>query len=151
MRIVAQRVSQASVAVEGERIAEIGPGLLLLVGVTGTDTDADARYLAGKVANLRIFRDDQQRMNRSVMECGYPVLVVSQFTLYGDVRKGRRPSFVDAAEPVLAARLIEELSARLGETGIAVHQGRFGADMAVSLVNDGPVTLWLDSEILRSP
>jgi D-tyrosyl-tRNA(Tyr) deacylase len=150
MRILAQRVAEASVTVAGERIAEIGPGLLLLVGVThGDDADA-ARYLAGKVANLRIFHDDEGKMNLSVLECGHAVLVVSQFTLYGDARKGRRPSFVHAAPPEIAEPLVEVLTAELRALGLAVQTGRFGAEMAVGLVNDGPVTLWLDTAELRA-
>ena len=149
MRALVQRVSEASVKVGEERIAEIGPGLLLLVGVTHDDDAEAARYLAGKVANLRIFHDDEGKMNRSALECRYAALVVSQFTLYGDARKGRRPSFVHAAPPDLAEPLVETLAGELRALGLAVQTGRFGAEMAVGLVNDGPVTLWLDTAELR--
>ena len=118
MRAVIQRVSSAAVDVAGERVAEIGPGLLILIGVTHGDTEADARLLAGKVANLRIFADQNGKMNRSALECGYPAIAVSQFTLYGDTRKGRRPSFIDAAAPDVAAPLIERLADEMRAAGL---------------------------------
>lgn len=150
MRVLLQRVASASVRVEGEVIASIGRGLLLLVGVTDGDGDAEVEYLASKVANLRIFPDDEGRMNRSVVDIGGAVLVVSQFTLYADVRKGRRPSFIRAAAPDDAEPLVERFAGALEGHGPPVQSGRFGAEMAVELVNDGPVTIWLDSEVLAS-
>jgi D-tyrosyl-tRNA(Tyr) deacylase len=149
LRALAQRVSSAAVDVGGERIAEIGAGLLVLVGVTHGDTEDDARLLGGKLANLRIFADEQGKMNRSVSEAGGAALVVSQFTLYADTRKGRRPSFINAATPDSAAPLVDLLAQTLRDAGIRVDAGRFGAEMAVSLVNDGPVTIWLDTAELR--
>ncbi len=146
MRILLQRVRQAAVEVDGETIARIGPGVLLLVGVTHTDTEAEARYLAQKVAHLRIFEDEAGKMNRSLLDVGGAALVVSQFTLYADTRKGRRPSFVHAAGPEHAAPLVERFAARLAAHGVPVQQGRFGAYMQVHLTNDGPVTLWLERE-----
>lgn len=145
MRIVVQRVASASVAVGGETVGAIGRGLLLLVGVTHDDTEADAKWMADKIAGLRIFEDDAGKMNRSVLDVGGSILSVSQFTLYGDCRKGKRPSFMEAARPEQAEPLYERLNALLREQGLAVETGRFGAMMAVSLVNDGPVTLILDT------
>jgi D-tyrosyl-tRNA(Tyr) deacylase len=151
VRVLVQRVRRASVAVDGVPIAEIGRGLVLLVGVTHDDTDADAAFLAGKTANLRIFDDDAGNLNRSALDLladdpgRVAMLVVSQFTLYGDTRKGRRPSFVRAAPPEVAAPLVERFAAALRELGLTVERGRFGAEMAVELVNDGPVTIWLDT------
>lgn len=149
MRAVVQRVSSAAVDVGGERVAEIGPGLLALVGVTHEDSEAEAALIASKIANLRIFPDDEGKLNRSALDCGHEVLVVSQFTLYGDARKGRRPSFIRAAGPELAAPLVERVAAELRALGLRVQTGRFGAEMAVCLVNDGPVTIWLDTVDLR--
>jgi D-tyrosyl-tRNA(Tyr) deacylase len=151
VRVLVQRVRRASVAVDGVPIAEIGRGLVLLVGVTHDDTDADAAFLAGKTANLRIFDDDAGNLNRSALDLladdpgRVAMLVVSQFTLYGDTRKGRRPSFVRAAPPEVAAPLVERFAAALRKLGLTVERGRFGAEMAVELVNDGPVTIWLDT------
>lgn len=150
MRIVVQRVREAAVEVAGERVAAIGPGLLLLVGVTDGDSEDDARYLAGKVANLRIFSDQDGKMNLSAIDSGFSALVVSQFTLYGDVRKGRRPSFINAAPPEVAEPLVDRVADELGKLGLETQSGHFGAEMAVSLVNDGPVTIWMDSAELRS-
>ena len=145
MRVVLQRVKSASVTVEGERISEIGPGLLLLVGVATGDGEAEAQWLANKVAGLRIVADDEGRMNRSVVESGGEVLAVSQFTLLGDARKGRRPSFAGAAPPEAAEPLFDLFCERLREAGVrAVETGRFGAMMDVALVNDGPVTIVLE-------
>lgn len=138
-------MSRASVAVSGVTISEIGKGLLVLVGVTHDDVAADARALAAKIADLRIFRDDAGLMNRSVIDVGGGVLVVSQFTLYGDVRKGRRPSFVDAATPEWAEPLVEQVIDGIRHRGIPVHAGRFRASMEVELVNDGPVTLLVET------
>ncbi|MDQ3225977.1 MAG: D-aminoacyl-tRNA deacylase [Chloroflexota bacterium] len=150
MRVLVQRVSQARVTVAGETTGEIGPGFLLLVGVTLDDTEAEADLLARKVANLRIFADDAGNLNRSALDllaAGAPVgmLVVSQFTLYADCRKGRRPSFVEAAPPAVAAPLVDRFGAELRALGLLVATGRFGAEMQIALVNDGPVTIWLDT------
>ena len=144
MRIVLQRVSHARVTVEGRVTGEIGPGLLLLVGFTEGDGDAELAWMAEKVVGLRIFNDDEGKMNRSLDEVGGALLVVSQFTLYGDVRKGRRPSFVTAARPEVAIPLYERFVERLRGTGLRVETGEFGAMMDVELVNDGPVTLVLE-------
>jgi D-aminoacyl-tRNA deacylase len=142
MIAVVQRVTQASVTVEGAVVGAIGPGLLVLLGVHTTDTEAEADGLARKVAGLRLFADDAGRMNRSVADTGGGVLVVSQFTLYGDVQKGFRPSFVAAAPPEIAEPLYERFAAQVGaHLGRPVATGRFGAMMQVALVNDGPVTL----------
>jgi len=146
MRAVVQRVSRASVTVAGEVLGEIGPGLLVLLGVGPEDGPAEVDWLARKVAGLRILEDEAGRMNRSVLDSGGGVLVVSQFTLYGDCSRGRRPSFIGAAAPGLAEPLYEAFCEAVAAQGVAVvARGRFGADMAVSLVNDGPVTLILDS------
>jgi D-tyrosyl-tRNA(Tyr) deacylase len=146
MRAVVQRVSSASVTVEGERVGEIDRGLLVLLGVAPTDGPAQVAWLAGKVVHLRIFPDDEGKMNRSVVDVGGGVLVVSQFTLYGDVRKGKRPSFVGAAAPDLAEPLYERFCDAVAAEGVGrVGRGRFGAHMDVALVNDGPVTLILDT------
>jgi D-tyrosyl-tRNA(Tyr) deacylase len=144
MRIVLQRVSRARVTVEGRATGEIGPGLLLLVGFTDGDSEDALAWMADKVAGLRIFADDEGKMNRSVQEIGGGLLVVSQFTLYGDTRKGRRPSFIDAARPEIAIPLYERFVDLLRATGLPVGTGEFGAMMDVELVNDGPVTLILE-------
>lgn len=149
MRAVVQRVASASVEVTGERIAEIGPGLLVLAAATHGDGEVEARLLASKIANLRIFADADGKMNRSALDAGASVLLVSQFTLYGDARKGRRPSFIAAAAPEIAEPLIAFMASELRASGLAVETGRFGAEMAVALVNDGPVTIWLDTVELR--
>ncbi len=148
MRAVVQRVSEASVSVDGENIAVIGPGLLVLLGVEQQDGPRDVRYLVEKVIGLRVFADAQGLMNLSVVDRGGAVLVVSQFTLLGDVRRGRRPSFIAAADPELANQLYESFCCELSSSGIDVGQGRFQADMQVALVNDGPVTILLDSRKL---
>ncbi len=148
MRAVVQRVSRAKVTVAGEVTGEIGPGLLVLLGVAQTDTEAAAECLAEKVAGLRIFEDDAGKMNRSVAEAGGAVLVVSQFTLYGDVRRGKRPSFDAAARPEQARRLYEYFVQRLRAAGLRCESGRFQEMMDVELVNSGPVTILLDSEKL---
>ncbi|MCM3701572.1 D-aminoacyl-tRNA deacylase [Paenibacillus macerans] len=145
MKIVAQRCRQARVTVEGETIGSIGEGLMLLVGVTHEDTERDAAYLAEKIAGLRIFEDEAGKMNLSVMDVGGAILSVSQFTLYGDCRNGKRPSFTAAARPETAEPLYERFNALLREKGLTVETGKFGADMDVELVNWGPVTLILDS------
>jgi D-tyrosyl-tRNA(Tyr) deacylase len=149
MRILVQRVTEASVRVDKSVIGEIGPGLLLFVGIRDGDSAEEATMLAGKVANLRIFEDEAGKMNRSVLDCGYSALVVSQFTLYADLRRGRRPSFVEAARPEVAAPLVEYFAGALRDLGLTVETGRFGADMDIALINDGPVTIWLDSADLR--
>lgn len=148
MRAVVQRVSSASVSVAGETVSSIGKGLLVLLGVGTEDDEADLDLLAGKVVGLRIFEDAAGKMNLSVLETGGELLVVSQFTLYGDARKGRRPSFTDAMEPGRANQLYQAFCARLRESGVRVGEGVFRADMQVALVNDGPVTLLLDSKRL---
>jgi D-aminoacyl-tRNA deacylase len=145
MRAVVQRVSCASVTVDGRIVGRIGSGLLAFVGVAHDDGPADVQYIAAKIRELRIFPDEQGRMNRSVVEAGGAVLVVAQFTLQADCRKGRRPSFDPAAPPPLARALYEEVIRSLRETGLTVEAGEFQAHMNVELVNDGPVTLLLDS------
>ncbi len=145
MKALLQRVSEASVEVEGSVVGAIGGGLLVLLGVETGDGPAAADRLARKVAALRIFEDAAGKMNRSVGDVGGGLLVVSQFTLLADVRKGNRPSFTAAAAPELAERLYEHFCARLQAAGLPVATGRFGARMAVRLINDGPVTIWLDS------
>ena len=145
MRAVIQRVSQASVVVDRETVGSIGVGLLVLLGVGRDDADEDARYVARKVAEMRIFSDAEGKFNLSLADVGGAVLLVSQFTLYADTRKGRRPSFIDAAPPDLAQALVERCRQLLQEAGIPTESGRFGAHMRVSLLNDGPVTIWLDS------
>jgi D-tyrosyl-tRNA(Tyr) deacylase len=145
MRAVVQRVSEASVRVETDVVGRIGRGLLVLLGVSTTDTEKDVDYLSEKIAHLRIFEDPDGKLNRSLLEVGGEMLVVSQFTLLGDCRKGRRPSFTAAAEPGHAARLYEHFVRQTARRGVPVQTGRFQALMAVSLVNDGPVTLVLDS------
>jgi len=145
MRAVVQRVSESSVAVGPEVVGRIGRGLLVLLGVATTDTEKESDYLAEKIVNLRIFEDEGGRLNRSLIEVGGEMLVVSQFTLLADCRKGRRPSFTAAAGPELAARLYEHFVRQTAKLGIPVQTGRFQALMAVSLVNDGPVTLIIDS------
>ena len=145
MRAVLQRVSEARVRVHGEIVGEIGRGLLVLLGVGQGDGEADARFLAEKTAGLRIFEDEQGKMNCSVEETGGAVLVVSQFTLYGDCRQGRRPGFSAAAPPELAVALYRQFVDGLRKRGLPVATGIFQAEMAVELVNDGPVTLLLDS------
>lgn len=145
MRAVIQRVSQASVVVAKETVGAIDQGLMVLLGVAQGDTSKDAVYLADKTAGLRIFEDDDGKMNRSVKDIGGGILVVSQFTLLGDCRKGRRPGFSDAAPPELADTLYEEYVDALRSQGIIIATGVFRADMQVALVNDGPVTIMLDS------
>lgn len=145
MRAVVQKVSRSSVTVDGTCTGKIEQGLMVLLGVTHDDTAQDARYLAEKIANLRIFEDAQEKLNLSVKDIGGAVLSVSQFTLYGDCRKGRRPSFTEAARPEQANALYEQFNRFLAEEGVPVETGRFQTHMEVELVNDGPVTLLLDS------
>ena len=145
MRAVVQRVSRASVSVDGIIVGEIGQGLLVLIGVSKTDAEADSDYLVEKVAGLRIFEDADGKMNQSVVDVGGAILAVSQFTLYGDVRRGRRPSFDGAARPERASELYQYFVAQIRQRGLPCHTGKFQAMMSVSLVNEGPVTLLLDS------
>ncbi|MBQ6060035.1 MAG: D-tyrosyl-tRNA(Tyr) deacylase [Clostridia bacterium] len=146
MRCVVQRVTEASVTVNGETVGAVGPGLMVLIGVSTEDTDADLKYMAEKVPNLRIFDDENGVMNRSVIDAGGSILAVSQFTLYGDARGGRRPSYIRAAKPDEANAMYERLVAAWRAKGIHVETGRFRTEMKVSLVNDGPVTILIDSE-----
>ncbi|TWU00755.1 D-aminoacyl-tRNA deacylase [Stieleria varia] len=144
MKVVLQRVTQASVTVDGTCVGQIGPGLLALVGIAEGDTADQVRWMAEKTAQLRIFEDDQGKMNRSILDTGGEVLVVSQFTLLGDCRKGRRPAFTGAAHPEIANELYLHYADLLAGQGIGVQKGVFAADMKVSLLNDGPVTLILE-------
>jgi D-tyrosyl-tRNA(Tyr) deacylase len=146
MRAVIQRVSRASVTIDDDIVGSIGPGLLVLLGITHSDATEQARWLAEKIVNLRIFNDDDGKMNRSVADIDGSVLVVSQFTVYGDAQKGRRPSFIEAARPEHAVPLYEQFIVALLEQGVPVQTGRFGATMQVELVNDGPVTLIVETE-----
>ncbi len=146
MRAVVQRVAEASVTVEGKVAGAVGHGFLVLLGVTGEDTEAHAKVLAGKIARLRVFIDDAGKMNRSLLDTGGGALVVSQFTLYADTAKGNRPSFIRAAPPDQARGLYETFCRELAAFGIAVEQGVFGAHMDVRLWNDGPVTILLDTD-----
>jgi D-tyrosyl-tRNA(Tyr) deacylase len=148
VRAVVQRVAEASVRVDGEEVSRIGSGLVVLLGVGTGDAERDADYLADRVLNLRVFPDEAGQMNRSVLEAGGGLLVVSQFTLLGDARKGRRPSYIDAAPPEEAKRLYEYFAERLRPTGLSVATGVFRATMDVALVNRGPVTILLDSRKL---
>ncbi len=145
MRLVVQRVKQASVSVDGKRISKIGPGLLVLAGVSHGDTPFDARHLARKTAKLRIFQDGEGKMNRSVEEVGGEILAVSQFTLCGDCTKGNRPSYIEAARPEQGEALFNEYVQALEKLGFPPKTGEFGGDMQVELLNDGPVTLLLES------
>lgn len=146
MRALIQRVTQASVRIDGEVVGQIGPGLLILLGVCHGDSRAEADWLVDKCLNLRIFSDADGKFNHSLLDTGGAVLVISQFTLYGDCRKGRRPGFTDAADPAVAAPLYEYFAQRCAATGVSTATGRFGADMQVSLLNDGPVTLIVDRD-----
>lgn len=148
MRAVVQRVKRGSVTVAERTLGQIARGFVVLLGVGSDDTPDDALYLAEKVANLRVFEDETGKMNLSLLEVGGEVLVVSQFTLYGDARKGRRPSFAQAAPPELGKRLYEQFIAELRRQGLSVAHGEFGAQMLVEILNDGPVTILLDSKKL---
>lgn len=145
MRLVLQRVKSARVIIAGHAIAEIGRGLVILLGIAPGDAEEQARFLAEKVANLRIFEDEQGKMNRSVLEVSGQAIVVSQFTLYADTRRGRRPSFTDAAPPDVARPLVEYFTESLRELGVPTQTGEFGAHMLVEIGNDGPVTIWLEA------
>lgn len=151
MRALIQRVTQASVAVEGQRVGSTGPGLLVFLGVGQGDTPEDASYLVEKIAHLRIFSDVEGRFNRSILEAGGEVLLVSQFTLYADTRRGRRPSFTGAAPPKEAEALFRYVADLFRAAGLKVETGRFQAHMVVSLVNDGPVTIFIDSAERHRP
>lgn len=146
MRAVVQRVTEASVTVDNELVGAIGPGVMVLIGVSSEDTDKDLKYISEKVPNLRIFDDENGVMNRSLLDAGGSILAVSQFTLYGDARGGRRPSYIRAAQPDVANAFYERAIAAWRAQGIHVETGRFRTEMKVSLVNDGPVTILLDSE-----
>jgi D-tyrosyl-tRNA(Tyr) deacylase len=145
VRLLLQRVSRARVEVGSREVGAIGPGLVVLVGVGREDTAATASELAGRVVDLRIFRDEAGLTNRSLLETGGELLAISQFTLYADTRKGRRPSFLDAAAPELGRSVYEAFAAGVEARGVRVARGEFGREMAVELVNDGPMTIWLDS------
>jgi D-tyrosyl-tRNA(Tyr) deacylase len=145
MKAVVQRVSQASVTVEGEIVGQIGPGLVILLGVAEGDAEREARWMADKLVGLRIFEDDDGKMNRSLLDTGGAMLVVSQFTLLGDCRKGKRPSFIGAAAPEIANELYERFVALVGEAGVATATGRFRTEMKVALVNEGPVTILVET------
>ena len=145
MRVCLQRVTEASVQVDAQQVGKIGPGLLVLLGIGQQDTSREVTQLVDKIVNLRIFADQQGKMNLSLLDVEGQMLVISQFTLWGDCRKGRRPSFVDAADPQLAEPLYEEFVREVRARGVTVETGRFGAMMQVSLVNDGPVTLVIES------
>lgn len=150
MRAVVQRVEEASVKVNGQAVSAIGRGFLILLGITHTDSESEATYLARKIAGLRVFEDADGKMNLSLADVGGAALVVSQFTLYGDLRRGRRPNFINAAWPEPAELLYGRFCQLLVAEGVPVQQGVFGAHMAVALINDGPVTLWLDTrELMR--
>jgi D-tyrosyl-tRNA(Tyr) deacylase len=144
VRVLVQRVLEASVTIDGRIAGQIGPGLLLLVGFCVDDTDSPLEWMADKVCGLRIFADTEGKMNRSLEDTGGGILVVSQFTLYGDAAKGKRPSFIDAARPETAIPLYERFIALLRARAAKVETGEFGADMKVALINDGPVTIWLE-------
>ena len=149
MRALLQRVSHASVTVDEQVVGQIGKGLLVLLGVGQDDSEVQVKTLADKIVHLRIFEDDEGKMNRSLLDIGGEVLVVSQFTLYADIRKGRRPSFTDAAPPAIAEPLVERFQEAIAAYGIKVAGGVFGAMMEVELINQGPVTIWMDSEQLQ--
>jgi D-tyrosyl-tRNA(Tyr) deacylase len=146
MRVVVQRVSEGRVSVAGETIAEIGRGVVILLGIGPQDGEPQAEYLTNKIAHLRIFEDDAGKINRSLLDVGGAALVVSQFTLYADTRKGRRPSFTDAAPPEIAEPLVERFAEMLRALGVPTQTGQFGAHMLVEIANDGPVTIWLERD-----
>jgi D-aminoacyl-tRNA deacylase len=144
MRVVLQRVSRGRVSVAGRTLAEIGPGVVILLGIGTGDGEEQARYLAEKIAHLRIFEDEQGKINRSLLDVGGQAILVSQFTLYADTRKGRRPSFTGAAPPEIASPLVERFAGLLSALGVPTQTGQFGAHMLVEIFNDGPVTIWLE-------
>ena len=151
MRAVVQRVSNASVTIGAEQVGTIGRGLVVLLGISRTDTEDEAQHVVGKVVNLRIFDDDAGKFDRSALDIGAELLIVSQFTLYGDTRKGRRPSFMEAAPPDQAEKLFDQTVELFRQTGLGVETGRFQAHMMVSINNDGPVTVMLDSADRERP
>lgn len=144
MRVVIQRVSQGSVIVGDRTVAKIGPGVVILLGIGPQDGEEQSRYLVEKIANLRIFEDDSGKMNRSLLDIGGEAIVVSQFTLYADTRKGRRPSFTGAAPPDIASPLVNHFVELLNQQGVPTQTGEFGAHMSVNISNDGPVTIWIE-------
>jgi len=144
MRVVIQRVRAGKVVVQGETIAEIGKGLVILTGIGPEDSEAQVKYLAEKIATLRIFQDEEGKTNLSCLDVGGEALVVSQFTLYADTRKGRRPSFINAAPPEIAEPLVERFAELLRQQGVPTQTGQFGAEMMVEIHNDGPVTIWIE-------
>lgn len=150
MRVVVQRCSRAEVRIDGRTVGQIGQGFMLLVGITETDTTAEAELLAKKIAQLRVFEDSEGKMNLAIRDIGGAILSISQFTLYADCRKGNRPSFIRAARPEQASPLYDYFNETLRETyGLTVETGRFGADMKVDFINDGPVTILLDTDELK--
>ncbi len=151
MRALIQRVLRSDVRIADEIIGAIDAGLTVLLGVGDRDGAEEGQLLARKIANLRVFEDDDGKINRSILEAGGAILLISQFTLYADCRKGRRPSFAHAAQPDVAAPLVNAVADALRAEGIHVETGRFGAEMVVTIVNDGPLTIWLDTDELRSP
>ncbi len=146
MRVIVQRVRRGRVTIEGRVTAEIGAGVVILLGIGMNDGEEQARYLAEKIANLRIFDDEAGKMNRSLLDVDGQAIVVSQFTLYADTRKGRRPSFTDAAPPQIASPLVERFADLLREQGVPTQTGEFGAHMLVDIANDGPVTIWMERQ-----
>lgn len=146
MRALVQRVSKGSVTIEENTVAEIGHGVVILLGVGGEDGEAQAKYLAEKIANLRIFADENGKTNLSLLDVAGEALVVSQFTLYADTRKGRRPSFINAASPEIASPLVDRFTELLSAQGVPTQTGQFGAHMVVEIINDGPVTIWLERD-----
>lgn len=144
MRVVIQRVKSGRVSVDGRTLAEIGKGVVVLLGIAPGDGEDAARYLAEKIATLRIFEDEAGKMNLSLLDVGGAAIVVSQFTLYADTRKGRRPSFTDAAPPEIASPLVERFAELLRQQGVPTQSGEFGAHMLVEIANDGPVTIWME-------
>jgi D-aminoacyl-tRNA deacylase len=144
MRVVVQRVQHGRVSVDGRKVAEIGRGVVILLGIGHGDGELQAQYLAKKIAHLRIFEDERGKINRSLLEVGGEAIVVSQFTLYADTRKGRRPSFTDAAQPEIANSLVDAFAQMLSDEGVSTQLGEFGAHMLVDIANDGPVTIWME-------
>lgn len=151
MKALVQRVSESTVSIDDKIVGKIGPGFVVLIGVSKYDIDPDADYIVNKVVNLRIFADDDGKFSRSAFDVGAELLLVSQFTLYSDTRKGRRPSFMDAASPPLAEQMFDQIVDKFRETGLKVETGRFQADMMVSLTNEGPVTIMIDSADKERP
>ncbi len=146
MRVVVQRVEKGKVTVDERTVAEIGHGVVILLGIGPEDGEEQAKYLAEKIANLRIFADDEGKTNLSLLDVGGEAIVVSQFTLYADTRKGRRPSFINAAPPEIAEPLVERFAKLLAAQGVPTQSGEFGAKMSIEIINDGPVTIWIERE-----